>query len=320
MSCVSCADCYQNYLLLGGLNDQYRSMYEAMIESVKSHVLYRPMIKEDRDLLFTGAFTTTGSNNLGEIVGDLISDTGHLSCFVGGMVAVGSKIFNRRGELDIAMKLTDGCVWAYETSATGIMPEDIVPMICDSMDECPWNQTMWWDVLDPNAETRIADQQELNKLRTATMSEAAALASHTVPPLPSVPILTRALQDLDKRQLGDFEIVPGSGLEATNSSKTKDVWPPQAEPQAVGLPDLIENNIDTVASSEVPSHEQFVLSKIMNDRLVPGLARMGSRNYILRYACSHGMHESPFSWRFLRLHKYSCSDLKLSSQYSTCTA
>jgi len=273
-------------------------MYEAMIESVKSHVLYRPMIKEDRDLLFTGAFTTTGSNDRGEIVGDLTSDTGHLSCFIGGMVGMGAKIFNRGGELDIAVKLMDGCVWAYETSATGIMPEDLVPMICDSMDECPWTETRWWDVLGPNAATRIADQQELNKMRITTISEAAALASHAAPPLPSPPILTGALQDVTKQQLRDFEIEPESVLEATNSSKTKDVWPPQAEPQAVGLTDLVENDVDTVASSEVPSHEQFVLSKIMNDRLVPGLVRMGSRNYILRYVRSPGMHESPLSWHY----------------------
>lgn len=293
-------------------------MYEAMIESVKGHVLYRPMIKENQNLLFTGAFTTTGPNVRGDVEGDLTSDTGHLSCFVGGMVGLGSKIFNRRDELDIARKLTDGCVWAYETSASGIMPEDLVPVICDSMDDCPWNESLWWDLLDPYAATRTAAQQKSDGLRIEVASEAAAFPPYTASPLPSLPTLTGALQDLDKRQLRDFKSLPESQSEGMNSSKTKDIWPPRPEPQINGFKGSGNNGIDTAASSEVQSHEQFALSKIMNDRLVPGLVRIGNRNYILRYACLYGdtCRPCPAS---LCLHKRLRLDLKQSNQSSTCT-
>lgn len=56
----------------------------------------------------------------------------HLTCFVGGMYALGSKVFNRPGDLDHARRLTNGCVWAYNITATGVMPEHFSVRRCPS--------------------------------------------------------------------------------------------------------------------------------------------------------------------------------------------
>jgi mannosyl-oligosaccharide alpha-1,2-mannosidase len=47
----------------------------------------------------------------------------HLGCFAGGMVAIGSKIFNKKQDMATAWKMVEGCLWGYENSPNGIMPE-----------------------------------------------------------------------------------------------------------------------------------------------------------------------------------------------------
>jgi len=53
------------------------------------------------------------------------------------MLALGSKILNRPNDMTLAEKLTDGCVWAYNATATGIMPESFNVQICKE-EPCHW--------------------------------------------------------------------------------------------------------------------------------------------------------------------------------------
>ena len=67
--------------------------------------------------------------------------------FAGGMVGIGAKIFNRTDELDVARKLVNGCIWAYDSMPTGIMPEnfDVVP--CYDAEHCDWSIEKWHDAV-----------------------------------------------------------------------------------------------------------------------------------------------------------------------------
>ena len=125
----------QQYMMLGGLDDRYRRMYGHALEVAKKHVLYRPMNRGNQDILLAGSAHVKDDGKI-----DLDPQGQHLTCFVGGMVAIGAKIFGR-DELDIARKLVDGCIWAYESMPTGIMPETFHAVPC-SMD-CQWNETRW---------------------------------------------------------------------------------------------------------------------------------------------------------------------------------
>lgn len=150
----------KEYMLLGGLEDKYRRMYERSIEAVKTHLLYRPMIPDERNILFSGSarVQTTGKlNGIGAV--KLTAEATHLTCFAGGMFAVGAKIFGHEADMDIAAKLTDGCVWAYEATTTGIMPEDATMVSCEDREDCAWNETRWREALDPQRESR-----EFNRL------------------------------------------------------------------------------------------------------------------------------------------------------------
>ena len=168
----------KEYMLLGGLEDKYRTMYEATLEPIKKHLLFRPMIPDEkRDILFAGVLITTGNMDKPEET-HLKPENTHLTCFAGGMYAIGAKIFGRESDMEIAKKLTDGCVWSYEATATGIMPEVFLGIPCDSTKTCPWNETKWYDALGPKGsrQFRVDD--------TPVKAAQVALDGHTDVPDP----------------------------------------------------------------------------------------------------------------------------------------
>ncbi|KAF4774875.1 glycosyl hydrolase family 47 [Colletotrichum scovillei] len=143
----------KEYLVLGGLEQKYKTMHIKTVEAVKKWLLYRPMVPKERDILFSAKVSTSGDPE-----NDLRTEyeVTHLTCFIGGMFGLGGKIFDRPDDIEIAKKLTDGCVWAYETMPSGIMPEGASVVPCASTKSCPWNETLWWEHLDPSADWREA--------------------------------------------------------------------------------------------------------------------------------------------------------------------
>lgn len=134
----------KEYLLLGGLNDQYKTMYTKAINAIRKNLLFKPMIKGQRDIRFiasTGGLDATKKG--ADIPSSLIYEGHHLTCFIGGMVAVGAKTFGIESDMDLAAKLTDGCVWAYESTTTGIMPERFRVLPCDKERSCEWDEARY---------------------------------------------------------------------------------------------------------------------------------------------------------------------------------
>ncbi|KAK5995685.1 Endoplasmic reticulum mannosyl-oligosaccharide 1,2-alpha-mannosidase [Cladobotryum mycophilum] len=148
------------FVLLGGFEVKYEKLWKDAVKGINEWLLYRPMIKDDRDILFPARVTTRGDPKK-----DLTAtfEITHLSCFLGGMYAMGGKIFGQKKDIEIAKKLTDGCVWAYETTASGIMPESAEIVPCPTLEKCEFNETLWWEKLDPSGkwrEKRVAEWEE----------------------------------------------------------------------------------------------------------------------------------------------------------------
>ncbi|KAI9761759.1 MAG: hypothetical protein M4579_000853 [Chaenotheca gracillima] len=144
----------KQHLILGGHSKQYRKMFERSMDMMKKHVFYRPMTKGNDDILFAGDVTVFDDGHT------LLRPNGeHLKCYVGGMVGIGARAFKRPKDLAIARRLVDGCIWAYQNTATGLMPEKFTTVRCDSTDSCEWNEEQWqaqilvegnhWDSDDP---------------------------------------------------------------------------------------------------------------------------------------------------------------------------
>ncbi len=78
------------------------------------------------------------------------------------MLAIAGKIFNRPEDLKDGSKLTDGCVWAYRNTVTGIMPETLLAVPCKSKTSCHWDSKIWWDSLAADA-----DEDRIQEIVTA---------------------------------------------------------------------------------------------------------------------------------------------------------
>ena len=124
------------YALLGGVESVYREMYLPAAEVIKSHLLFRPMTPNNSDIMFAGTAHA-----------DLVTwrepEGQHLSCFTGGMFALGGRLFDQQEHVDIGVRLARGCAWAYSVFPTGLMPEIFNLVACESLSGCQWNETLW---------------------------------------------------------------------------------------------------------------------------------------------------------------------------------
>jgi len=146
----------KEYLLLGGRTSQTRTMYEKALVVIKKSAFFRPLIPDNRDILLSGKLKASKASRI-----NLDPQMQHLTCFAGGMVALGAKLFNEPNDVIIARKLVDGCVWAYNSTATGIMPETFHTLPCPDS-ECKWNETAWGnDLMSRNSYNEDASRYKI---------------------------------------------------------------------------------------------------------------------------------------------------------------
>lgn len=127
----------KQYLLLGGLISQPRTLYEGFISVAKKHLFTRFYNEQNNNLTISGDVYVTGTAIR------QVPRSQHLTCFTGGMVALASKIFCRPDELALAEELTQGCIWTYDVSPNGIGPEIFTVLPCpQDGSPCIWNDDL----------------------------------------------------------------------------------------------------------------------------------------------------------------------------------
>lgn len=298
----------KQYLLLGGQVEKYRTMYEQSMDVVKKHLIFRPMLPNEDDILFSGKLSVP-AHEKDILPSDLVGENAHLTCFAGGMLGMGAKLYDRPEDLELAKKLTEGCVWSYDMTQTGIMPESFETIPCESTKGCAWNQTRYEEAIDPQANYRQQTYKQQMENYHSQFSSAsswyeAQLAAMTEAPKPSAadpafPVLaeqTQAHAMLDQRQLpeamDDAEPVhatptpPAAGRPSDaaglDSNPTK-VQPLLDVPEVPLVPSVTAPVFPYLYSPSPPMpHADFVKNKIQDDRLPPGVTRIGGKNYILR--------------------------------------
>jgi mannosyl-oligosaccharide alpha-1,2-mannosidase len=240
----------KEYMILGGLNEQYPAMYKKAMNTTREHLLFQPMVKDERDIQFLS--TMTLKHPIAEQVPDSVSvayEGTHLGCFAGGMFALGAKLFGIEGDLELAAELTNACIWAYGVTKTGIMPEHFLLVPCEKGGPCVWNETKYWNALDPNEEQRIADAEKAIEQKSKD-------------------------SDSTKRSTT-------SGIRRRDSSGK---WHVIAD--SATTDDLINHDEEELkkqdAKDKAVPHEVYVTQRIMNERLPPGVTRILNRAYLLR--------------------------------------
>lgn len=128
----------KTYQMLRGAEDKYKQLYLDIIEPAKEHILFKPKVRNNDGILFLGSQTVAKNGTMTPKYG-----MQHLTCFAGGMFALGGKLLDRQEDLDIAERVTQGCVWAYNATNTGVMPDSFTVNACPSDDwdaECVFEE------------------------------------------------------------------------------------------------------------------------------------------------------------------------------------
>ncbi|KKY27271.1 putative class i alpha-mannosidase 1a [Phaeomoniella chlamydospora] len=305
----------KQHLLLGGQIPQYQTMYEYAMDAARKKLLFRPMTRDNRDILFSGKLSTSGQQELdGEEVKDVFeAEAAHLTCFAGGMFALGAKVFGIEGDLEIASKLTDGCIWAYESTVTHIMPEAALVVKCDDPEKCTWDETKWWDALDTKPEERIKSVQEWNQRQKELAEQVAAteVQKKLDGGEENAPVETGAAEAAtgeateieshssgpQKRQVIKSSITYEDGGTAADAAAKKNE-PVQNEPTKTTISKVVvpaDTEADPVATTlvnevmkslftpmPIMSHEEFAKKKIEEQALPESYTHIFSRKYILR--------------------------------------
>lgn len=147
------ADSLYEYLpkmsaLLGGRDESYETMYRTAMDTVIKRLLFRPMLPDRTDILFTGEVHI--NYELDNRI-DFVPESQHLTCFVGGMFGVGGRLFGIEEHVNIAEQMARGCAWAYTSFPTGVMPEIFGLIPCkDIQDDCEWDEAKWQAEGDQN--------------------------------------------------------------------------------------------------------------------------------------------------------------------------
>ncbi|KAK4988652.1 hypothetical protein LTR66_007258 [Elasticomyces elasticus] len=311
----------KEFILLGGLESKYQSMYEKSVETIIDKLLFRPMTPENHDILMSGTWRAFSEPDKNGLYGNLSPNGEHLTCFAGGMFALGAKIFDRPGDLEIGTKLTEGCVWAYDATATGIMPETFLAVPCENSNDCMWNETRYWEFLDPYehsrtklhdaASVRTAPNQTSSVIETSSDKMLAAVAT-------SSSTNANIKVGIQKRQL-DYapEEVPDKLKAQSGQPKTQGTN--QAEQSEAGSP---VTQVDAPSTSLAPtpralytpqaplSHQEYVKARIKEERLPPGFSKITSKKYILRpeaiesvfylYRITGDQHWRDVGWRMFK--------------------
>ncbi|KAF2083698.1 glycoside hydrolase family 47 protein [Saccharata proteae CBS 121410] len=143
----------KQHLLLGGATDQYRTLFEDTAKPMKEHLFYRPLTRKNEDILLPGDVNVEKDGLI-----YLDPRNQHLSCYVGGMFGIAGKIFENPEDVAVGKKLAEGCIWAYEASPNGIMPEIMRSVPCEDAHDCVWDEKMWLRAVS-NAHNKAPDPE-----------------------------------------------------------------------------------------------------------------------------------------------------------------
>ncbi|OCT52978.1 class I alpha-mannosidase 1A [Cladophialophora carrionii] len=257
----------KEYALLGGLNPQYRTMYLDSMKVVREELLFRPMTKQNHDILFLAKKNISPGHKDPKKRKETFYEGTHLGCYAGGMFALGSRLFDLPSDMAIAEKLTDGCVWAYGSMPAGVMPEEFELVPCDSLTSCRWDEATWHEALDPRREERLQAAETYNAMQQRLSKE--------------------TLADVDVAD-GEEQAVPYSVLTGRRLKRRDSLT--GVEEDSATHP-RVADDADTGTNSLKPgpfvpmvplSHEKYVAAKIQEQRLPPGYTKIQARDYRLR--------------------------------------
>ncbi|KAF2255661.1 glycoside hydrolase family 47 protein [Trematosphaeria pertusa] len=118
---------------------KYEIMARNFMDTAMDNLFFRPMTPNDEDILISGNCDVLDDGPR------LDPESEHLSCFIGGLYALGGRLFENKKYLDAGAKLARGCIYAYKSFPTGMMPERYNMVKCPGPDPkkpCKWEEEL----------------------------------------------------------------------------------------------------------------------------------------------------------------------------------
>jgi len=165
------------HMLLGGRGDLLKHMYDYSITAAMNNIFFQPMVPDNKDILISGSARVDQETK--EITTE--SNGQHLSCYAGGMVGIGAKLFGHPEHMNMARKLVDGCIWAYDNMPSGIMPESFGMVACDMNSECNWDEKKWRQGVLSRAERPRMDNGEPQNMTDTQLIDYQIKTKHLKP-------------------------------------------------------------------------------------------------------------------------------------------
>ncbi|KLU82773.1 endoplasmic reticulum mannosyl-oligosaccharide 1,2-alpha-mannosidase [Magnaporthiopsis poae ATCC 64411] len=154
------------HALLAGADPKYEAMYRTAMAVVEKYLLFRPMVPPtSSDGAGSGSGSSSKKTGASEIPDILFAvsatagrddeppqssqDSQHLSCFAGGMFALGGRLLDEPRHVAIGEKLARGCAWGYKSFPTGLLPEIFGLAACPKAstaapsEPCAWDEEAW---------------------------------------------------------------------------------------------------------------------------------------------------------------------------------
>lgn len=155
------------HALLAGADPKYEAMYRTAMAVVEEHLLLRPMVPPTGSGHAGSSSKKTGATEIPDILfavsatagrdgepPETSHDSQHLSCFAGGMFALGGRLLDEPRHVAIGEKLARGCAWGYRSFPTGLLPEIFGLAACPTSstapsEPCVWDQEAWKSQVKP---------------------------------------------------------------------------------------------------------------------------------------------------------------------------
>ncbi|KAM5360264.1 hypothetical protein ACJZ2D_013872 [Fusarium nematophilum] len=139
----------KEYLLLQGLEPVYKKMYLDAADTAIKNLVFRPRLPDKDDVLMLGEGNVRPSKKV-----TLKTHVEHLTCFAGGMFAIGGRALKRDDHVIIGEKLARGCAHAYSAYPSGLMPEIVGLQACPTLEPCEFDENSATSSVAPGFQAR----------------------------------------------------------------------------------------------------------------------------------------------------------------------
>lgn len=131
---------------------------------------------------------------------------------------MGSRVLNRPQDLAIGEKLTEGCVWAYSATKSGIMPEWFELQKCPDNSPCKWNEDLWYEGLLPK---EWKPPPTAKKSKKGSMTERLRNLFRRAPPPRAVDTDVNEEEEAGEKEADDEEEEPEKPMTRLEAGKTR---------------------------------------------------------------------------------------------------